>query len=166
MTGIYLEWLKLKKLSHLHEQQCSYNKIYIERQKKLITSLVRRSLNVTSSKLIMQIWTLWQEHLKKQRFACVKKENAVKSQKLIFRKSQKLLTDLASSTEATCYSEHSIAIHSILLTGYVTTVAASVCGKLPAQEASSFCDFFFMTSCDFTAYNPVLLKQTFVSKYD
>ena len=22
MTGIYLEWLKLKKLSHLYEQQC------------------------------------------------------------------------------------------------------------------------------------------------
>ena len=24
MTGIYLEWLKLKKLSHLYEQQCTY----------------------------------------------------------------------------------------------------------------------------------------------
>ena len=23
MTGIYLEWLKLKKLSHLYEQQCT-----------------------------------------------------------------------------------------------------------------------------------------------
>ena len=25
MTGIYLEWLKLKKLSHLYEQQCIIN---------------------------------------------------------------------------------------------------------------------------------------------
>ena len=46
----------------------------------------------------------------------------------------------ASSTEA-AYSEHSIAIHSISMAGYVNAVRAIVCFKLPAREASSFCDF-------------------------
>ena len=46
-----------------------------------------------------------------------------------------------SSTEA-AYSEHSIAIHSISMAGYVNAVRAIVCFELPAREASSFCDFF------------------------
>ena len=39
------------------------------------------------------------------------------------------------------YSEHSIAIHSISMAGYVNAVRAIVCFELPAREASSFCDF-------------------------
>ena len=35
-------------------------------------------------------------------------------------------------------------------------------GKLQAQEVSSFCDFWQMTSCDFTEFSPCWLKQTFV----
>ena len=46
----------------------------------------------------------------------------------------------ASSTEV-AYSEHSIAIHSISMAGYVNAVRAIVCFELPAREASSFCDF-------------------------
>ena len=46
-------------------------------------------------------------------------------------------------------SEHSIAIHSISKVGYVTAVLAFVCTELHAQETSSFCDFWKMTSCDF-----------------
>ena len=42
----------------------------------------------------------------------------------------------ASSTEA-AYSEHSIAIHSISIAGYVNAVHF----ELQAGEASSFCDF-------------------------
>ena len=36
------------------------------------------------------------------------------------------------------------------MAGYVTAVPAFVSGKLPAQVASSFCDFWKLTSCDFT----------------
>ena len=48
----------------------------------------------------------------------------------------------ASSTEA-AYSEHSIAIHPISMAGYmyVNAVPAFACFKLPAREASNFCDF-------------------------
>ena len=48
------------------------------------------------------------------------------------------------------YSEHSIAIHSISKTGYVTAILAIVRAELRAREASSFCDFWKMTSCNFT----------------
>ena len=37
-------------------------------------------------------------------------------------------------------SEHSIAIHSISMAGYITTIPAFVCGEVPAKEASTFCD--------------------------
>ena len=52
----------------------------------------------------------------------------------------------------TVYSEHSIAIHSISKTGYVTAILAIVHPKLSAREASSFCDLWKMTSCDFTLF--------------
>ena len=66
----------------------------------------------------------------------------------------------ASSTEA-AYSEHSIAIHSISMAGYVNAVRAIVCFKLPAREASSFCDFWKLTSCDFIAFIPSLIEVNF-----
>ena len=50
----------------------------------------------------------------------------------------------ASSIEA-AYSEHSIAIHSISMAGYVTAVPAFVCGELPAQEVSNKFLRFFKT---------------------
>ena len=50
------------------------------------------------------------------------------------------------------YSEHSIAIHSISKAGYVTTVLAIVRTKIRAREASSFCDFWKITSSDFTLF--------------
>ena len=52
-----------------------------------------------------------------------------------------------SSMEA-AYSEHSIS-----MAGYFESPElAFVCIKLPGREASSFCDFFNLTSCDFTAF--------------
>ena len=52
------------------------------------------------------------------------------------------------------------------MTGYITAALDFVCGKHKAQEAS-------ITSCDFTAFSPFSLKQTFVcldvldiNKYD
>ena len=84
----------------------------------------------------------YEAHLKNQKGCfCQKGENAVKLQKVIFQTSQKLLA-----------SEHSIAIHSISKTGHVTTVLAIVHAKLRALEASSFCDFWKITSCDFTLF--------------
>ena len=50
------------------------------------------------------------------------------------------------------YSKHSIAIHSISMAGCVNAVRAIVCFELPAREASSFCDFLKLTSCDLIAF--------------
>ena len=38
------------------------------------------------------------------------------------------------------------------MAGYVNTVRAIVCSELPAREASNFCDFWKLTSCDFIPY--------------
>ena len=65
-----------------------------------------------------------------------------------------------SSTEA-AYSEHSIVIHSISMAGYVHAVPALVCFELPAREASSFCDFLKLTSCDFIAFISSLIELNF-----
>ena len=54
--------------------------------------------------------------------------------------------------------EHSIAIHSISMAGYVTTQLAFVCGELWAWEASSFYGFWRMTSCDFNAFSSLLTQ--------
>ena len=103
--------------------------IYTESQKKLITSSGRRPLKSTLSKLIifgqkLALILLNKNIWKTHHFSRIKKEkNAVKSQKVIFRKSQKLLTERAlselwaSSTDA-AYSKHS-AIHSISKAGWI-----------------------------------------------
>ena len=58
----------------------------------------------------------------------------------------------ASSTDA-AYSKHSIAIHSISMAGCVNAVRAIiVCFELPAREASSYCDFWKLTSCNFITF--------------
>ena len=77
---------------------------------------------------------------KTHRVDCAKKEEtAVKLQKETFLKIAQT-AHLASSMEA-AYSEHSIPMHSISMAGYVTAAPAFVCRKVPAPEASSFCDF-------------------------
>ena len=55
------------------------------------------------------------------------------------------------------------------MVGYVTAVMALFCCEFPAREASSFCDFYKMTSCDFTAFfsfltqaNLLLIKDNFL----
>ena len=74
----------------------------------------------------------------------------MKSQKVIFHKSQKLLTEhLHGTWRKATYSEHSIAIHSMSMVGYhVTILLAFVCGvgKL------FLCDFLKITWCDFIAF--------------
>ena len=67
----------------------------------------------------------------------------------------------ASSAEA-AYSEHSIAIHAISMASYVNAVRAIVCFELPAREASSFCDFWKLTSCDFIAFISSLIVVDFL----
>ena len=87
----------------------------------------------------------------KELFDCDKKENnAEKSQKVIFQKSQKLLTKRAPWRQP--IQNISITIYSIAVAGYVTSVPAFVRGELPAREASTFCDYFKMTSCEVTAF--------------
>ena len=57
------------------------------------------------------------------------------------------------------YSEYSIiAIHSISKAGYVTAVLAIIRTELHAREASSFCDFWKMTFCNFTLFYSFLTK--------
>ena len=63
----------------------------------------------------------------------------MKSQKVTFQKSQKLLADnLRERPSINRYSEHSIAIHSNSKAGYVRRAVRS---ELRARESSSFCDF-------------------------
>ena len=70
-------------------------------------------------------------------------------------------SEQAPRTEA-AYSEHSIAIHSISMApGYVNAVPAFVCFELPAREASSFCDFWKLTSSDFIAFISSLIEVNF-----
>ena len=59
------------------------------------------------------------------------------------------------------YSKHSIAIHSISMAGCVNAVRAIVCFELPARKASSFCDFWKLTSCDFIAFISTFLEVNF-----
>ena len=47
------------------------------------------------------------------------------------------------------------------MAGYMNAVPAFVCFELPAREASSFCDFWKLTSCDFIAFISSLIKLTF-----
>ena len=48
------------------------------------------------------------------------------------------------------------------MAGYVTAAPAFVCGKPGAREASSFCDFWKMTSCDFTAFFFILTQANLI----
>ena len=47
------------------------------------------------------------------------------------------------------------------MAGYVNAVPAFVCFELPAWEASSFCDFWKLTSCDFIAFISSLIELNF-----
>ena len=55
-------------------------------------------------------------------------------------------------------SEHSIAINSSSKAGFVTAVLAIVRTELRAQEMSSFCDFWKITSCEFTLFYSFLTQ--------
>ena len=47
------------------------------------------------------------------------------------------------------------------MAGYVNAVRAIVCFELPAREASSFCDFWKLTSCDFITFISSLIEVNF-----
>ena len=80
-------------------------------------------------------------HLKNRRVAFVKKEKyAVKSQRQFFKKHRNC--PLRTPRKAV-YSEHSIAINSI--SNYWQL-------SVPSWEASSFCDFWKIASCNFTLF--------------
>ena len=144
-------WKKEKdRLKHL-KWITQNNFMYTERQNKLITSSGRLSLKSPASKLII-FWHKWA--------LILLNKNIRKTQDLLASKRRKycLITKghfskiaetahQASSTE-TAYSWSSKAIHSISMAGYVNTVRAIVCSELPAREASNFCDFWKLTSCD------------------
>ena len=45
----------------------------------------------------------------------------------------------------------------------INGVPALVCFELPAREASIFCDFWKLTSCDFIAFISSLIEVNFCS---
>ena len=47
------------------------------------------------------------------------------------------------------------------MAGYVNPVRAIVWFELPAPEASNFCDFWKLTSCDFIAFISTLIEVNF-----
>ena len=47
------------------------------------------------------------------------------------------------------------------MAGYVNAVPAFVCFQLPAREASSFCDFWKLTSCEFIAFISSMIEVNF-----
>ena len=126
--------------------------IYTERQKKLIASSGRHSLKSTLSKLIIfgHKWALillnkniW----KTQDFLAWKRRKMrLNHEKVIFRKSQKLLTERALSELhggglfRTFNSYNSFNFNGGLRK---RRIRAIVCVELPAREASIFCDFLF-----------------------
>ena len=139
--------------------------MYTERQKKLITSSGRRSLKSTMSKLMIfghkLALILLTKNIWKTEDFLVSKRRKMRwnPERYIFENRRNCSQSelWASSTEA-AYSEHSIAIHSISIAGYVNAVRAFVCFELPAREASSFCDFLKLTSCDEIAFISLLLR--------
>ena len=48
------------------------------------------------------------------------------------------------------------------MASYVNAVRAIVCFELPAREASNFCNFWKLTSCDFVAFISLLIEVNFV----
>ena len=47
------------------------------------------------------------------------------------------------------------------MAGYVNAAPDFVCFELPAREASSFCDFWKLISCDFIAFISSLTEVNF-----
>ena len=80
--------------------------------------------------------------------------------KVTFQKSQKLLAE--NLRERPPIQNISIAIHSVSKAGFVTAVLAIVHTELHAREASSFCDFWKMTSCDFTLFYSFLTQANII----
>ena len=76
--------------------------------------------------------------------------------KVTLQKSQKLLAE--NLRERPPIQNISIAIHSISKAGYCNRrILAIVRTELRAREASSFCDFWNMASCDFTLFYSFLI---------
>ena len=66
-----------------------------------------------------------------------------------------LKKNINCSLSKAAYSEHSIAIHSISMVGYVTLILAFIHGMQWAQEVNRFCHFRRMAICNFTAFFPL-----------
>ena len=81
------------------------------------------------------------------------------SRKVIFRKSQKLLTERAPRWRGLFIKFKSYSFN--FSAGYVNAVRAIVCSELPAREASNFCDFWKLTSCDFIPFISSLTDLNF-----
>ena len=119
-----------------------YTKRYTEHQKKLITPLDRHSLKSTALKLIIYLETEYKSspykaHLNEnQMIVCVKKEQiAVNSQQIIFKTTE--TAHWGSSTKG-AFSEHSMAIHSISMVGYVTALLGFCLWLTPSPVVEQF----------------------------
>ena len=145
------------------------------RLKEVRTLSVKRNLSLLQSDAhwnpphqINHMWTLivisystpYEAHLKNQKVTFFKKEkNVLKSQKVFFQTSQKLLTELRTSTKGhLTFNSYSFSFHGGLCNRHTSYFCAELC----AQESRSFYDFqkwLLVISLHFT---PFLLKQPFV----
>ena len=101
-------------------------------------------------------------YLKDTPFSRIKKEKMRLSHERSFFENRRNCSpsELWSRSTEAAYSEHS-AIHSISIAVCVNAVRAIVCFELPAQEASSSCDFWKFTSCDFISFISSLIEVNF-----
>ena len=97
----------------------------------------------------------YEAHLKNLKVALAKKEkNMMKSQKVTFQKSQKLLAE--NLREGRLFRTF------LSKSGFVTAALAIVRTELCAREASSFCAFWKITFCDFTLFYSFLTKANII----
>ena len=141
--------------------------IQLHRVSKETYYFFRATLTRIHCIIINHIWTQisyrysfpYEAHLKNQRVAFAKKKKyAMKLQKVIFLKSQKLLTENLYERPPIQKSEYSMAIHSMSMAGYVTAVLAFVHAELCGRESRSFCDFWKVSSCNFTPFSSFLTQ--------
>ena len=137
---------------------------YTEHQKKLITSSGWRSLISTASKLIIfGHYFLIRIKKKKKIFLLQKGENMVWSRNVIFRKSQKLLTERALSELHGGGLFIKVKSYSFNFNGGLRKHSVGYCLlQTPGpSQASNFCDVWKLTSCDFIPFISSLIELNF-----
>ena len=158
-----LIWIFIRTGQEMFSEKCEISKCHnflISYPIFIIFAPICREIFTLSFEIMVILdWTSPLIRMKNTRFSRIKKEKMWLITKVHFSKIAET-AHRASSTEA-AYSDNSIAINSIAMAGCVNAVRAIVCFELPAQEASSFCDIWKLTSCDFIVFISSLIEVNF-----